>query len=69
MKVSTKLNPHNVQIGQVWKRAKRKDRPNKFKVVSFAKTTLGVYAIVEYIKSKIAREINLLRFNEYQLTK
>ena len=77
MKVSKKQNPHNVAVGQVWKRAKRNDRPNKFVVVKIEDSgkaladIISFFAVVEYGKGKTAykRKINLLNFKDYTLVK
>ena len=69
MKISAKDNPHGVSIGGVYKRRK-KDRPNKFKVIEFVKDG-SYFAVVEYGKGKntYTRKINLANFNDYQLVK
>ena len=71
MKLTKTQNPHNFAVGQVWKRAKRNDRPNKFAVISFEKSEFGIFAVVEYGKGKTAyrRKINLLNFKDYKLIK
>ena len=79
MRLLKKHNPYGVAIGQVWKRAKRNDRPNKLTIVGFEKrwievevsTIIGFFAVVEYGKGKntYSQKINLLNFNNYKLIK
>ena len=69
MRVPKSENPHGISENQVWKR-RRKDRPNKFKVIDI-EFNGGYFAVVEYGKGKkkYTRKINLLNFGEYQQTK
>ena len=77
MKLTKVQNPHNVAVGQVWKRTKRKDRPNKFTVLGFEqKSIIGtlltvIVAVVKYGigKDPYKRKINLLNFGNYTLQK
>ena len=61
-----KNNPHNVQVGQVWK-AKDKRRKGKFKILTFDHVSSLWVAIVMYKKGKSTykRMINLKRFDRY----
>jgi len=60
-----KNNPHNVQVGQVWK-AKDKRRKGKFTVTGIDHVSSLWVAIVVYKgKSTYRRTINLKRFDRY----
>ena len=70
--MKAKDNPYRVAVGQIWRRI-RKDRPNKFKVIDFEKSAekkeVTFYAVVEYLKGKHLRKINLANFGDYKLSK